>query len=247
MPADGKVKAGLSSLEAPSAQLAARRMLNSWGFSFELAVSDVLSPDPRLPLHPVEYQIWRYEEFEPVPAVPPPDPAIAQQIAELAQMPYVLLRWYALAHTLSQQLGEVALTDLLGVMVHPPATPTSWDEWDWITAVQIASALTIASLGNDTVWEGSRRKAALTSLIYGPTDWSGAAALIALAVLAVQNTCITIEFDSTCRDLWSRGRGTAEWPHEQAMVFGLIFVSHYSKEAGKYIQEYFERIQKERT
>lgn len=101
MPTDGKVKAGLSSLEAPSAQLAARRMLDSWGFFFELAVSDVYTPDPRLPLRPVEYQIWRYEEFEPVPAVPPPDPAITQQIAELAQTPYVLLRWYAKAHTLA--------------------------------------------------------------------------------------------------------------------------------------------------
>jgi hypothetical protein len=29
------------------------------------------------------------------------------------------------------------------------------------------------------------------------------------------------------------------------MVFGLIFVNHYSKEAGKYIQEYFEQMKKE--
>ncbi len=245
MPADGKVKAGLSSLEAPSAHLAARRMLDSWGFSFELAVSDVYIPDPRLPLRPVEYQIWRYHEYDPEPAVPAPDPAIAEQISEVAQTPYILLRWYAQAHTLGQRLGEAALRDLLGAMVHPPTTPASWDEWDWITAVQIASALTIASLGDDTAWEGSRRKAALTSLIYGPTDWSGAAALIALAVLAGQNTRITIEFDHICRDLWSLGRGTAVWPHEQAMVFGLLFVNHYSKEARKYIQEYFERMQKE--
>jgi hypothetical protein len=239
----------LTSLEAPSAQLAARRLMGDWGFSFELTVSDVYdsdTPDPRLPLRQVEYQIWRYKDFEPVPAVSPSDPAIAQQIAELAQTPYVLLRWYAEAYALGQHLGEAALTDLLGVMVHPPATPAGWDEWDWITAVQIASALTIASLGDDTAWEGSRRKAALTSLIYGPTDWSGAAALIALAVLAKQDKRITIEFDSICRDLWSLGQGTAEWPHEQAMVFGLIFVNNYSKEARKHIQEYFERRQQER-
>ena len=245
MPADGKVKAGLSSLEAPSAHLADRRMLGSWGFSFELGVADVFTPDPRLPLRPVEYQIWRYHENDPEPAVPAPDPATTEQISEVAQTPYVLLRWYAQAHMLGQRLGEAALTDLLGTMVHPPATPAGWEEWDWITAVQIASALTIASLGDDTAWEGSRRKAALTSLIYGPTDWSGAAALIALAVLAGQNTRITIAFDHICRDLWSLGRGTAEWPHEQAMVFGLLFVNHYSKEARTYIQEYFERMQKE--
>lgn len=135
--------------------------------------------------------------------------------------------------------------DLLGVMVHPPTTPAGWDEWDWITAVQIASALTIACLGDEIVWEGSRRKAALTSLVYGPTDWSGAAALIALAVLANQNKRITIEFDALCRDLWSLGRGTAEWPHERAMVFGLIFVNHYSSESRKYIQDYFEQMKQE--
>lgn len=244
MPADRKVKVGLSALEAPSATLATKRMLNSWGYSFELGVADVFTPDPRLPLRPVEYQIWRYHEFDPEPAIPAPDPAIANQISAIAQTPYVLLHWYAQAHTLGQRLGEDALMDLLGVMVHPPTTPADWDEWDWITAVQIASALTIASLGDETVWEGSRRKAALTSLIYGPTDWSGAAAIIALAVLARQNTHIHIKFDYICRDLWSLGRSTAEWPHEQAMVFGLIFVNQYSKKARKHIQEYFEQMQK---
>ena len=247
MPADGKLKVGMSSLEAPSATLATRRMLDSWGFSVEMSVADVCTPDPRLPLRPVEYQLWRYEEFQPIPAVPPPDAAIAQQVAELVHMPYALQRWYAPAHTLGQQLGEAALIDLLGVMVHPPATPDGWDEWDWITAIQIASALTIASLGNETVWEGSRRREALLSLIYGPTDWSGAAALIALAVLAGQNKRITIEFDAICRDLWHLGPGTIEWPHEQAMVFGLRFVGHYSKEAGEYIQDYFERMRKEQA
>lgn len=245
MPADGKVKTGLSSLESPSAVLASRRMLNAWGFSFELGVAEVLTPDPRQPLRPVEYQIWRYQENDPEPAVPAPDPAIAQHIAEIAQTPYGLLRWYAQAHTFGQRLGEAALMDLLGVMVHPPATSAGWEEWDWITAVQIASALTIASLGDEHTWEGSRRKAALTSLVYGPTDWSGAAALIALAVLANQSTRMAIEFDAICCDLWKRGQGTAEWPHERAMVFGLIFVNHYSEEARHHIQAYFERIRRE--
>jgi tetratricopeptide (TPR) repeat protein len=241
----GKFNVGLSSLEAPSARLAAQRWADAIGASYALNVSDVLTPDPRVPLRPVEYQIWRYQEFDPEPAVSAPDPAIAEQVSKIAQTPYALLRWYAQAHAIGQQLGEVALMDLLGVMVHPPTTPAGWDEWDWITAVQIASALTIACLGDESVWEGSRRKAALTSLVYGPTDWSGAAALIALAVLANQNKRITIEFDALCRDLWSLGRGTAEWPHEQAMVFGLIFVNHYSSESRKYIQDYFAQMKQE--
>lgn len=241
--AGSTIDIGLSSLEAPSARLAAALMLDARGVSFRLGVAEALSPDPRQPLRPVEYQLWRYEGMDPTPAVPPPDPAIAESIAALAQIPYALDRWHEPARTLGQRLGQNALMSLLGVMVHPPTTPTGWDEWDWVIAIQLASALTIASI--DAGWEGSRRKAALTSLIYGPMDWSGAAALIAMAVLARQDRRINIEFDNICRDLWHFGPGSAEWPLEQAMVFGLIFVDAYSDEAKEYIDAYFERMRRE--
>jgi tetratricopeptide (TPR) repeat protein len=237
--AGSTIEIGLSSLEAPSARLAAGLMLDARGVSFNLGVAETLSPDPRQPLRPVEYQLWRYDGMDPTPAVPPPDTAIAESIAALAQTPYALDRWHAPARVLGQHLGPNALTSLLGVMVHPPAAPAGWDEWDWLIAVQIASALTIASLETD--WEGSRRKAALTSLIYGPLDWSGAAALIAMVVLAHQDMRINIEFDRICRDLWHFGPGSAEWPLEQAMVFGLIFLNTYSDEARKHIDAYFEQ------
>jgi tetratricopeptide (TPR) repeat protein len=234
---------GLSSLEAPSAWLAAKRMLDARGVSCEMSAAETLSPDPRQPLRPVEYQIWRYEGMDPIPAVPPPDPSIAESIAALAQTPYALDRWHAPAHALAQHLGQTALMSLLGVMVHPPAMPAGWEEWDWVIAVQIASALTIASL--DTGWEGSLRKAALTSLIYGPMDWSGAAALVAMAVLARQDMRINIEFDRICCDLWRFGPGSPEWPLEEAMVSGLHFVDAYRKEAEEHIDAYFERMQRE--
>jgi tetratricopeptide (TPR) repeat protein len=243
--AGSKFSVKLSSLEAPSARLAVERMLGSYGVSCTIAVEETLTPDPRQPLRPVEYQIWRYEGMDPIPAVPPPDPTVAERIAELARTPYALDRWYPLARALGRSLGEAALPSLLGVMVHPPAVPEGWDAWDWIIAVQIASTLTIAAI--DSGWEDSRCKAALTSLIYGPLDWSGAAALIALAVLSRQDKRIHIEFDRVCRDLWHFGRGSAEWPHEHAMVFGLYFVSGYSDEAQKYIDEYFEEMRRERA
>lgn len=227
-----------SSLEAPSARLAASRMMEAHGAHCTIQIEETFLPDPRQPLRPVEYQIWRYEGMDPMPAVPPPDPSIAAQIAVLAQTPYALERWYAQARPLGQRLGLDALASLLGVMIHPPATPQGWNEWDWLSAVQIASALTIASLETD--WEGSRRKAALISLIYGPLDWSGSAALIGLAVLARQDMRIAIEFDRLCCDLWKIGSGSAVWPLEQAMVFGLILLDAYSPEAQKHIDAYFE-------
>jgi tetratricopeptide (TPR) repeat protein len=232
-----------SSLEAPSARLAVGRTLGAYHASYKIDVAEVLSPDPRQPLQPVEYQLWRYEGMDPLPAVPPPDPSVAESIAALAQTPYALERWYPRAHQLGQRLGLDALASLLGVMVHPPTTPSGWDEWDWLIAVQIASTLTIASL--ETGWEGSQRKAALTSLIYGPMDWSGAAALIALAVLAQQDMRICIEFDRICCDLWRIGPGSAEWPLEKAMVFGLVFLNAYSDEAREHMNLFFEQKRKE--
>ena len=131
----GKFDIGLSSLEAPSARLAVSRLLEAQGVSYKFGIADVLSSDPRQPLRPVEYQIWRYEEadpMEPAPAVPPPDPAVAEGIAAIAQIPYALDRWHVPARALGPRLGLSALQSLLGVMVHPPTTPPGWDEWDWI-------------------------------------------------------------------------------------------------------------------
>src|SRR5579875_1298485 len=238
----GSISLGTSSLEAPSAGLAIKLLLEPKEVSFTLQAAGTLSPDPRQPLRPVEYLLWRYEDMTPIPAVPPPDPAIAEHIAVLAQTPYALDRWHWPARELGESLGPSALISLLGVMVHPPTPPEGWETWDWLYAVQIASALTIAFI--DKGWVGSRRKAALTSLIYGPMDWSGAAALIAMAVLARQDMRIHIEFDTICCDLWNFGRGSAEWPHEYAMVFGLHFVGGYSDEAKMHIKDFFDGMKK---
>lgn len=46
-------------------------------------------------------------------------------------------------------------------------------------------------------------------------------------------------------DLWRFGRGSAEWPHELAMILGLRFVGMYSEEAQGHINTYFEQLRKE--
>jgi tetratricopeptide (TPR) repeat protein len=234
---------GLSNIESPSALLAVRRAMAALHVALEVGVDDrVPQPDIRQPLRPVEYHVWRYEGFKAVPNVPPPDPAIAEQIAQLAQIPYHLDVWHDPARRLGQRLGPAALMDLLGAMVHPPAAPQGWKEYDWIAAVQLASALSIAYIDED--WEGSRRRAALTSLAYGPMDWSGAAAIMALAVLARQDMRINIAFDRLCLDLWSF-EPDLPWVLEEALVMGLIFVDSYSNEAGTKIKDYFERLRRE--
>lgn len=248
LPADGTVTVSLQVAEAPSAYLAARRMLHAWGYNLAVTVSEPDLPDPRVPLREMDYQLWRYEAWEPLPTVPTtPNPVIAAQLATLAQTPYALIRWYAQAHELGQRLGEEALADLLAAMVYPPDTPVGWEEWDWMMAIQFASALTIASLGEEHRWEDTPRRGALRALVYGPPDWSGAAALSALAVLANQKQQIAIELDAICCDLWSQPDRRPAWFLEQAMVAGLLFVNHYSEQAGASIKDYFEQEEQKRT
>lgn len=231
-------------IESPSARLALQRTLDTLGGAATMTIQSYPQPDTRQPLRPVEYQIWRYEGMDPSPVVPPPDPAVALAVADLAHIPFALDRWHAPARALGQRLGTDAIGSLLGIMAHPPAAPTGWHEWDWIAAVQIAAALTLAY--TDSSWEGSRRKAALTSLMYGPMDWSGAAAVVAMAVLARQNKRLNIEFDHVCLDLWEFQPDDGPWALERAMVMSLLFVGNYSGEAKTRVQAYFERQRNER-
>jgi hypothetical protein len=74
-------------------------------------------------------------------------------------------------------------------MVYPPRPPGSnWRVLPWVQRAQIACALVTAHL--DSGWSGSTRQQALYALLYGPTDWSTGAAMVALGVLARQDPAI---------------------------------------------------------
>jgi len=105
--------------------------------------------------------------------------------------------------------------------------------------VQFASALTLTAV--DDGWDDSHRRKVLTDLAYGPMDWSGAAALMALAVLARQSATYAITFDALCRDLWHQRPNEGAWALEDALVAGLFFCGNYSDEAGDIINTYFEQ------
>lgn len=233
------MKISATIIESPSARLALQRTLATRGVALEMTVAKAPTPDTRQPLRPVEYQIWTYHGMDPLPAVAPPDSDVSAHIASLVRRPYTLDGWHSLARALGEWLDPAALPSLLGVMVHPPAAPAGWHEWDWIASVQLASALTIAYV--DTGWEGSRRHAALTYLMYGPMDWSGAAAIIATALLARQDMRIHIAFDQLCLDLWNHAPDDGPWALEPALVYGLLFTKSFSREARSQIQAYFAR------
>jgi hypothetical protein len=115
-------------------------------------------------------------------------------VFEIAEEPFHLEFWEPKAKQAAAELGPQAMQALLGVMVHPPRPPDSdWRVLVWVQRVQVAAALVIADL--DTGWEGSPRKRALYSLLYGPVDWSVDAAIIALGTLARRDPAIRPEVE----------------------------------------------------
>jgi tetratricopeptide (TPR) repeat protein len=167
----------LTCLEAPSNFLALPGML-----SLDVTVVTMQSPDPRLPRKPVEHVLWKYEGTKPIIAVPPPDPAIADAVAQLAKQSYHRTAWWRQAGRIAAEFGPGHIPDLLATMVHPPQLDAMKRPWGWVYRVQVAAALILAQVESD--WIASARRQALFSLLWGPMDWTVDAAIIALAALA---------------------------------------------------------------
>lgn len=228
----GELTITLSVLEAPSARLAVDIYVREkWAFDRAIFnIEQIQTPDPRLPIESVEYQLWRYEGTEPIPAVREPSTTVAEAIAFLAARPYRLSEWATVARQLAADLGADSLDDILGVMLHPPAYPrrdssatnapeTKMAIWIWIHRLQVAAALTIAYL--DAGWEGSLRKRVLLSLACGPMDWSVEAAIIALTQIALEEEDAATEIEGLFMKMLELVPAPGHCPY----LYGLICCS----------------------
>jgi tetratricopeptide (TPR) repeat protein len=193
----GGMEVGLSALEAPSAVLSVQRTLGPEA-SLTIGVADVQRPDPRVASQKVAYTLWKYDGTDATPAVPPPEPAVANALADIATTPFNMPTWKQSARELATKLGDPGLDDLLRTMVHPPSSPPAITQWVWIQNVQVAAALTIAALSKD--WERpiprqglfgkssepAPRQQALHALLFGVMDWTITAAILALTEIALE-------------------------------------------------------------
>ena len=186
-------KIGVSHLESPSSRLAVElyQLITYGQKHLVVEVGIIQEPDPRVPHQPVDFVLWRYDGTDPIPALPTPTPEVARQVANLAATPYNLTRWIEQAKQLASQLGIQSVPDLLRTMVHPTPPPAKVAVWNWIYQMQVAAAYTIAFI--DDGWEGSRRKSTLTSLAYGPMDWTVGAAVLALQQIAIAESSSRVD------------------------------------------------------
>lgn len=179
-----KVETRLSGLEPPSAGLAGR--FAAPGLS--VIAEQVLAPDPRFGTREVATQVWRYEGTTPFPAVEAPSERALALARELAAP-----RWpYPPAlYDSALPLGELPLSDLLGLLVHPPEPSTApWQSGYaaqapdvWVRAVQALACLGIAHHQPSQPWAESVRRAVLLDLLDGPEDWVCEAAGFALVAV----------------------------------------------------------------
>jgi tetratricopeptide (TPR) repeat protein len=191
------VRLKLSHLESPSVVGAFWLQMEMWGpqVGFDYQVETIQQPDPRQPKAQVPFQIWRWDGTQPKPGIERPSFQTVTAIHGLASEPFALDVWTPIAERTAAKLGgSAAIRELLGTLVFPPRPPGSaWRVLPWVQRAQIATALTIASCDPQTPWQGSPRQQALYGLLYGPSDWTTGAAIIALGVLARRDAAIRAE------------------------------------------------------
>jgi tetratricopeptide (TPR) repeat protein len=181
---ENRVEMQLSGIEPPSAGLAARLAVPG----LQITVAQAGTPDPRRPIRAVDYLAWRYEGLVPVPAVGAPSDRALALARELAAP-----RWASPASLSlhARPLGELPVSDLLGLLVHPP-TPSEarWPDGlaakapdVWLRAVQTLACVGITHHLPDEPWAESTRRAVLLDLLDGPEDWVCEAAGMALVAV----------------------------------------------------------------
>ena len=209
-------------LEAPSVNMAFDLTMRSLGASgsLDIKVEEVQQPDPRADKGRAQYKLWSYQGTTPSKLYPAADPRAQQVIASIALQLYRQDVWDAAARTVAQQWGDAWLHGFLSVMTDPPLPPpdSGFDGFYWTYRCQIAAALVLSHLGP---WESGPGRAALYSLVFGPSDWTTSAAIIALGFRAKENPALRPEVEQLFG--WLRGqapaRGYTGWEYVLAYVW----------------------------
>ncbi|MGE0784464.1 MAG: hypothetical protein AB7S26_02165 [Sandaracinaceae bacterium] len=181
----GDLQLTLSSkhMDSPSVDLAfsvAMRAVGAKTAAIHFDVEEIQSPDPRLDKAQVSTPVWRFEDGRIVKAQPEGDPTAQAEIAALARLTFHRDTWDPAARDIAQRMGTGAYYQLLSVLTNPPPLNEAdgFDAFSWTWRSQVATAAVLSHLGP---WETGSARAALYSMVYGPSDWVTGAALIAFS------------------------------------------------------------------
>jgi hypothetical protein len=167
--------------ESPSASLAfdfAMRSLGAGTAQMATEVEQFQQPDPRMDKARVPFPIFQPRGNMPGPIATQADPQLANMIGQLAYQPFRKDVWDPAALRIAQQLGPNAAQPMMNVLLNPPPPPNDIDGVTWFYRCQIATAIVLSHFGP---WETGPGRAALYSMISGPSDWVTIAGIVALA------------------------------------------------------------------
>jgi len=182
-------------LDSPSVGLAFELALAQLGTrgSLRLEVEEVQSPDPRTDKAQLSTRVWSYDGMTPVKAYPAGDARAQEAIAAIARTVFGRERWDAAAKGVADSFGYEGYHALMSVLTYPPAPEEGFDAFSWTWRCQVATALALSQLGP---WETGSARAALYSMVYGPSDWITSAALIAFGFRAMETPAIRAEVEA---------------------------------------------------
>ena len=232
--------------ESPSAALAFDFVLRSVGASgaqLSVEVDQVQSPDPRADKGRIQFPVFAFQNGVVRPLAPNADPNVAHAVGSVA---YQLFRrdvWDPAAARVAAQLGPNAVHALLAVMTNPPPPPDDFDGVMWMYRCQVATAVILSHFGP---WESGPGRAALYSLVSGPSDWITAAGIVALAWRAMDAPTVRAEVEGCFG--WLRGlvppQGFTPW--EDALANAWMGLGGHPEarcaDLAAWIQRYDETI-----
>lgn len=168
--AAGEVRIALSSPEAACAHWTLQQILAEAGCSLSLSVGAV-TPDPREGLPRLAAFRWTDAQVDAVH--PRPQAAPWAEVLALADSDYAPGDWLHRARAQRAAL-DVDSRTLLAMIPHPPEAPREDDDPLWWRRAWTAACSFLIGAGADGWTE-------LVDLVRAPIDWSGEAALMALA------------------------------------------------------------------
>ena len=209
VPRGGKVKVGVSALEAPSVRmcLAVHQGSGPDPRAVEYTYNAVPSPDPRLPRGTVKTLLWKEEDGVMVQAVRPPSDAVQALVAEVTKDAGDLFEAWDLAARLAPRAAE-RTSELAQAMVFPTSPPDDFPTASWVYRTQVAAACLIVHASGG--WRGSERRQVLLDLLRGPVDWTTSAAILVLGELAVREPDALAEIR---RELTTLGKAIPQGGH----------------------------------
>lgn len=213
-------------VESPSAFLAfdfAMRSIGAASGALNVEHEAKQNPDPRADKGRVNVPLWRFDGQTVHPCFAQADPRAQQAVAGVAFLPFARASWDPAARRVAEQAGAGSAQALYAVLVNPPAPPREFDPITWVYRCQIATAVILSHLGP---WSTGPARAALYSLVSGPSDWATIAGIVALAWRSHDGPEVRPEVEHIFG--WLRSLIPAEGfcPWEAALADAWITIGH---------------------